>query len=45
LRRSALRRLAGVDDVADATVAFLLSDKAQSISGTTLTSMPARRPE
>lgn len=36
VRRSALRRLAGVDDVADA-VAFLLSDKAQSISGTTLT--------
>ncbi len=36
VRRSALRRLAGVDDVADA-VAFLLSDKAQSISGTVLT--------
>ena len=36
VRRSALRRLAGVDDVADA-VEFLLSDKAQSISGTTLT--------
>jgi 3-oxoacyl-[acyl-carrier protein] reductase len=36
MRRSALRRLAGVDEVADA-VAFLLSDKAQSISGTTLT--------
>jgi 3-oxoacyl-[acyl-carrier protein] reductase len=36
VRRSALRRLAGVDDVADA-VAFLLSDKAASISGTALT--------
>ena len=36
VRRSALRRLAGVADVADA-VAFLLGDKAQSISGTTLT--------
>jgi 3-oxoacyl-[acyl-carrier protein] reductase len=36
VRRSALRRLAGVDDVADA-VEYLLSDKAQSISGTTLT--------
>jgi 3-oxoacyl-[acyl-carrier protein] reductase len=36
VRRSALRRLAAVDDVAEA-VAFLLSDKAQSISGTTLT--------
>ncbi len=36
VRRSAPRRLAGVADVADA-VAFLLSDKAQSISGTTLT--------
>ena len=36
VRRSALRRLAGVDDVAEA-VAFLLSDKAQSISGTVLT--------
>ena len=36
VRRSALRRLAGVDDVGDA-VAFLLSDKAQSISGTVLT--------
>jgi 3-oxoacyl-[acyl-carrier protein] reductase len=36
VRRSALRRLAGVGDVAD-TVAFLLSDKAQSISGTVLT--------
>lgn len=33
VRRSALRRLAGVDDA----VTFLLSDKAQSISGTTLT--------
>jgi len=36
VRRSALRRLAGVGDVADA-VAFLLSDKAQSITGTVLT--------
>lgn len=36
VRRSALRRLVGVDDVADA-VAFLLSEQAQSISGTTLT--------
>jgi 3-oxoacyl-[acyl-carrier protein] reductase len=36
VRRSALRRLAGVDDVADA-VEYLLSDKARSISGTVLT--------
>jgi len=36
MRRSALRRLASVDDVADA-VEFLLSDKAQSVSGTVLT--------
>jgi 3-oxoacyl-[acyl-carrier protein] reductase len=36
MRRSALRKLAGVDDVANA-VEFLLSDKAQSISGTVLT--------
>src|SRR5579863_2233644 len=36
VRRSALRRLAGVGDVADA-VEFLLSDKAQSVSGTVLT--------
>ncbi len=36
VRRSALRRLAGIDDVADA-VEYLLSDKAQSISGTVLT--------
>jgi 3-oxoacyl-[acyl-carrier protein] reductase len=36
MRRSALRRLAGVDDVANA-VDYLLSDKAQSISGTVLT--------
>lgn len=36
VRRSALRRLAGVDDVADA-VEFLLSDKAASISGAVLT--------
>jgi len=36
MRRSALRRLASVDDVADA-VEFLLGDKARSISGTVLT--------
>jgi 3-oxoacyl-[acyl-carrier protein] reductase len=36
MRRSALRKLAGVDDVANA-VDYLLSDKAQSISGTVLT--------
>jgi 3-oxoacyl-[acyl-carrier protein] reductase len=36
VRRSAMRRLAGVDDVADA-VEYLLSDKAKSISGTVLT--------
>ena len=36
VRRSALRKLAGVDDVADA-VEYLLSDKARSISGTVLT--------
>ncbi len=36
VRRSALRRLAGVDDVANA-VAYLLSDKAASVSGTVLT--------
>jgi 3-oxoacyl-[acyl-carrier protein] reductase len=35
-RRSALRRLADVDDVA-AAVEFLLSDKARNITGTTLT--------
>jgi 3-oxoacyl-[acyl-carrier protein] reductase len=35
-RRSALRRLAAVDDVANA-VEFLISDKAQSITGTVLT--------
>jgi 3-oxoacyl-[acyl-carrier protein] reductase len=35
-RRSALRRLADVEDVADA-VAFLISDKAKSITGTVLT--------
>jgi 3-oxoacyl-[acyl-carrier protein] reductase len=35
-RRSALRRLAGIEDVANA-VEFLLSDKAKSITGTTLT--------
>ncbi len=36
VRRSALRKLAGVDDVANA-VDYLLSDKAQNISGTVLT--------
>ena len=36
MRRSALRRLAGVDDVAEA-VAFLLGDGAASMSGTVLT--------
>ncbi len=36
VRRSALRRLADVEDVANA-VEFLLSDKARSISGTVLT--------
>jgi 3-oxoacyl-[acyl-carrier protein] reductase len=36
MRRSALRRLASIDDVADA-VEFLLSDKARSMSGTVLT--------
>ena len=36
MRRSALRKLAGVEDVADA-VEYLLSDKARSISGTVLT--------
>src|SRR5271163_2663015 len=36
MRRSALRKLAGVDDVANA-VEYLLSDKAGSISGTVLT--------
>ena len=35
-RRSALRRLAEVDDVANA-VEFLLSDKARNITGTVLT--------
>jgi 3-oxoacyl-[acyl-carrier protein] reductase len=35
-RRSALRRMAEVDDIANA-VAFLLSDKAKNITGTTLT--------
>ena len=35
-RRSALHRLAEVDDVADA-VEFLLSDKAKNITGTVLT--------
>src|SRR6202030_3553560 len=34
--RSALRRLAGVDDVADA-VEFLMGEKAKSITGTVLT--------
>jgi 3-oxoacyl-[acyl-carrier protein] reductase len=36
VRRSALRRLTGVDDVADA-VEFLLSDKAKNVTGTVLT--------
>jgi 3-oxoacyl-[acyl-carrier protein] reductase len=36
IRRSALRRLADVSDVANA-VEFLLSDKAKSITGTVLT--------
>jgi 3-oxoacyl-[acyl-carrier protein] reductase len=36
MRRSALRRLASVDDVANA-VDYLLSDRAQSVSGTVLT--------
>src|SRR5271163_1826149 len=36
MRRSALRKLASVDDVANA-VEFLLGDQAQSISGTVLT--------
>ena len=36
IRRSALRRLTGVNDIADA-VEFLLSDKAKSITGTVLT--------
>ena len=35
-RSSALRRLIGLDDIADA-VEFLLSDKAKSITGTVLT--------
>jgi len=35
-RRSALKRLAGIDDVANA-VEFLLSDKAKNITGTVLT--------
>ena len=35
-RRSALRRLVGVEDVADA-VAFLLGDKSKSITGTVMT--------
>ena len=36
MRRSALRRLAEVEDVANA-VEFLLSDKASNITGTVLT--------
>ena len=36
VRRSALRRLAGIEDVAHA-VAFLLGDEAKNITGTTLT--------
>ena len=35
-RRSALKRLPGIDDVADA-VAFLMSDKARNITGTVMT--------
>jgi 3-oxoacyl-[acyl-carrier protein] reductase len=35
-RRSALKRLVGIDDVANA-VEFLLSDKAKNITGTVLT--------
>jgi 3-oxoacyl-[acyl-carrier protein] reductase len=35
-RRSALKRLADVDDVANA-VEFLLSDKAKNITGTVIT--------
>ena len=35
-RRSALKRLADIDDVANA-VEFLLSDKAKNITGTVLT--------
>jgi 3-oxoacyl-[acyl-carrier protein] reductase len=36
VRRSALRRLAEVDDVANA-VEYLLSDKARNVTGTVLT--------
>jgi NAD(P)-dependent dehydrogenase (short-subunit alcohol dehydrogenase family) len=36
VRRSALRRFASIDDVANA-VEFLLGDKSQSVSGTVLT--------
>ena len=36
VRRSALRRLAEVEDVANA-VEYLLSDKARNVSGTVLT--------
>jgi len=36
IRRSALRRLADIDDVANA-VEFLLGEKAKSITGTVLT--------
>jgi len=35
-RRSALRRMADVDDIANA-VEFLLSDRAKNITGTTMT--------
>ena len=35
-RRSALKRLAGIADVADA-VCFLMSDKARNITGTVMT--------
>jgi 3-oxoacyl-[acyl-carrier protein] reductase len=36
VRRSALHRLAGADDIADA-VEFLLGDKAKNITGTVMT--------
>jgi 3-oxoacyl-[acyl-carrier protein] reductase len=36
MRRSALRRLAEVEDVANA-VEYLLSDKARNVSGTVMT--------
>ena len=42
IRRSALRRLPEINDVAD-VVEFLLSDKAGNITGTVMRSMPAIR--